>query len=97
MSNESQIIAKDYIKNMVEPQAAFTESYFEENQMIIKCENDSYTIPSFKMLAMKVVGNNIFCDDMKSVSIINTNTMEKTKIINNRNGNTFLYSIYHDE
>jgi hypothetical protein len=34
---------------------------------------------------------------MKSVSIINTNTMQKTKIINNRNGNTFLYSIYHDE
>ena len=65
--------------------------------MIIKCEGDSYTIPSFKMLAMKVVGNNIFCDDMKSVSIINTNTMQKTKIINNRNGNTFLYSIYHDE
>ena len=65
--------------------------------MIIKCEGDSYTIPSFKMLAMKVVGNNIFCDDMKSVSIINTNTMLKTKIINNRNANTFLYSIYHDE
>jgi hypothetical protein len=31
MSNESQITAKDYIKNMVEPQAAFTESYFDEN------------------------------------------------------------------
>jgi len=75
LSPESQTLVRDYLENMVNPQAIQLDDFFNSSDMIIKCEAYNYNVLNFKMLTLKAINNYIICEDKDSYSVINQSNM----------------------
>jgi hypothetical protein len=93
MSPKSQNRAKEYYEKVLNPKIAYTEDTLEEN-LVIKQENESYSVNKFMMVTIKLIGNVIVCDDKGSVSIIDPKTMQKIGLVTLPSENCYLYSAY---
>jgi hypothetical protein len=79
LSAESQTLVRDYLENMVNPQAMQLDDFFNSSDMIIKCETSYYNVPKVRMITLKAINNFIICDDKDSFSVITPSSMVQFK------------------
>ena len=73
-------MAIEYEQKVLRPKIAFLEDIVEIGS-VVKCENNSYSVPKFKMVTIKVLKDMIICDDIKSSSILSALDFNKIKSV----------------
>ena len=96
MTPSSKMMAGEYEQHVMKPKIAILEDIIDLDK-IIKCDAFSYSVPKFKIVSVKLLGDILICDDVKSVSIIDANTMQKIRSIQLPHQATYLYSICKHE
>jgi hypothetical protein len=93
MSPRGKKAAQEYYDKVLNPKIAYIENTMDDN-LVIKQENESYSVSKFMMVTIKLINDVIVCDDKGSVSIINPKTMQKIGIVTLPSENCYLYSAY---
>ena len=63
-----------YVDEVLLPKNAFAEDFFDSSS-VVKCENHQYSVPKFKMVTVKLLGNILVCDDRQSVTILDARNL----------------------